>query len=132
MVSEPEKEKNETTPEAEAAPEAEEVRTAAATAEEVRPAAASAEPERPKRRGRGGRRRVCVMCAEKMKIVDYKDVAFLRRFLSDRGRIETRRKSSCCAKHQRALSRAIKRARHLALLPYTAGHIRNAAVGPVR
>lgn len=131
-MSEPEKERNETRPEAEPAPEAEEVRTAAATAEEVRPAAATAEPERPKRRGRGGRRRVCLMCAEKMKTVDYKDVVFLRRFLSDRGRIETRRKSSCCAKHQRALSQAIKRARHLALLPYTADHIRMAGVGPVR
>ncbi len=72
------------------------------------------------------------MCAEKMKSVDYKDVSFLRRFISDRARIETRRRSNCCAKHQRALAQAIKRARHLALLPYTADHIRNVGVGPTR
>jgi small subunit ribosomal protein S18 len=59
-----------------------------------------------------------------MKSVDYKNVAFLRRFVSDRARIETRRRTSACAKHQRAIARAIKRARHLALLPYTAEHIR--------
>lgn len=78
--------------------------------------------ERPRRRGR--RRRVCIMCAEHMKSVDYKDIGFLRRFVSDRARIETRRKSSSCAKHQRLLARAIKRARHLALIPYTPEHIR--------
>jgi small subunit ribosomal protein S18 len=72
----------------------------------------------------GRRRRVCIMCADKIKYVDYKNVPFLRRFISDRARIETRRKTSACAKHQRALARAIKRARHLALLPYTAEHIR--------
>jgi small subunit ribosomal protein S18 len=64
------------------------------------------------------------MCADHIRIVDYKNVGFLRRFVSDRARIETRRKSSACAKHQRAVARAIKRARHLALLPYTAEHIR--------
>ncbi len=85
---------------------------------------------RPWRRGRG-RRRPCVMCVEKMTHVDYKDFGFLRRFVSDRGRIETRRKTGTCAKHQRALAQAIKRARHLALLPYTAGHIRT-GVTPVR
>jgi small subunit ribosomal protein S18 len=74
---------------------------------------------------RGGRRRrVCIMCAEHMKTVDYKNVSLLRRFVSDRARIETRRRTSACAKHQRAIARAIKRARHLALLPYTAEHIR--------
>ena len=79
--------------------------------------------ERPRRRG-GRRRRVCIMCADHIKFVDYKNVSFLRRFVSDRARIETRRKTSACAKHQRALASAIKRARHLALLPYTAEHIR--------
>jgi small subunit ribosomal protein S18 len=79
--------------------------------------------ERPRRRG-GRRRRVCIMCADHIRYVDYKNVSFLRRFISDRARIETRRKSSACAKHQRALATAIKRARHLALLPYTAEHIR--------
>jgi small subunit ribosomal protein S18 len=80
---------------------------------------------RARRRGPGrGRRRACVMCVEKMTFVDYKDFSFLRRFLSDRGRIESRRKTGTCAKHQRALAQAIKRARHLALLPYTAEHVR--------
>jgi len=81
-----------------------------------------ADGERPRRGGR--RRRVCIMCADHIRVVDYKNVSFLRRFISDRARIETRRKSSACAKHQRALAQAIKRARHLALLPYTAEHIR--------
>jgi small subunit ribosomal protein S18 len=80
--------------------------------------------ERSRERGRF-RRRVCIMCADKIKVVDYKDVNFLRRYVSERGRIETRRKSHCCAKHQRAVSAAIKRARHLALLPYTTDHVRN-------
>lgn len=82
-----------------------------------------AEP-RPRRRGRPGRRKVCVFCADQIKTVDYKDVNFLRRFISDRARIESRRKLGTCAKHQRALARAIKRARYLALLPYTPEHIR--------
>jgi small subunit ribosomal protein S18 len=98
---------------------------------EFRPATAPDDGERP-RRGRGGRRRACAMCVDKMKFVDYKDVVFLRRYLSERGRIDTRRKSSCCAKHQRALAQAIKRARHLALLPYTADHIRGAGIGRTR
>ncbi len=79
--------------------------------------------DRPRRRGRG-RRRPCVMCVDKMTFIDYKDFNFLRRFVSDRGRIDTRRKTGTCAKHQRALAQAIKRARHLALLPYTAEHVR--------
>ncbi len=79
--------------------------------------------DRPRRRGRG-RRRPCVMCVDKMSFIDYKDFNFLRRFVSDRGRIDTRRKTGTCAKHQRALAQAIKRARHLALLPYTAEHVR--------
>lgn len=87
--------------------------------------------ERPRGRGRW-RRRVCPMCENKMSFVDYKDFNFLRRFISDRGRIVTRRKSGTCAKHQRALAQAIKRARHLALLPYTAEHIRVSGVGYYR
>jgi small subunit ribosomal protein S18 len=90
--------------------------------------APAGDQERQRRRG-GRRRRVCIMCADKIKIVDYKNVSFLRRFISDRGRIETRRKTSACAKHQRALASAIKRARHLALLPYTAEHLRGAGMG---
>ncbi len=76
--------------------------------------------------GRGGRfqrRRVCAFCADKVEKVDYKDVGVLRRFLSDQGHIESRRRTGTCARHQRRLTLAIKRARALALLPYTAGHI---------
>jgi small subunit ribosomal protein S18 len=65
-----------------------------------------------------------MFCVDHVAVIDYKDVSKLRRFLSDRGRIEPRRKLGTCAKHQRALSQALKRARHLALLPYTAEHIR--------
>ena len=64
------------------------------------------------------RRRVCSFCVEHVKYIDYKDYDRLRRYVSDRGKIEPRRKSGVCAKHQRALSTAIKRARHLALLPF--------------
>jgi len=92
------------------------------------PGRGPSDEERPRRR-MGRRRRVCIMCADKIKVVDYKNVNFLRRFISDRGRIETRRRTSACAKHQRALSNAIKRARHLALLPYTAEHLRGAGMG---
>jgi len=86
-------------------------------------------PEAPapavKKRSPGrARRRVCPFCADGVKVIDYKDVQNLRRFISDRGRIEPRRKLNTCAKHQRALAVAIKRARHLALLPFTPEHIR--------
>jgi small subunit ribosomal protein S18 len=84
-----------------------------------------AESARRRPRGRFSRRRkVCMFCVDHVTVIDYKDVSKLRRFLSDRGRIEPRRKLGTCAKHQRALSQALKRARHLALLPYTAEHIR--------
>ena len=88
---------------------------------------AGGDDRKPRRFGR--RRRVCIMCADKIKVVDYKNVSFLRRFVSDRGRIDTRRKTNACAKHQRALAQAIKRARHLALIPYTAEHIRTSSTG---
>ena len=76
-------------------------------------------PRRP-RGGRRHRRKVCVFCAEKSQAIDYKDVAKLKRFVSERGKILPRRMSGTCAKHQRQLSVAIKRARAIALLPYTA------------
>ena len=84
------------------------------------------------RGGRGGgrdfrsRRKVCAFCVERVREIDYKDASRLRRYLSDRGKIEPRRKTGTCAKHQRRLSVALKRARHMALLPYTAEHIRGA------
>ena len=70
------------------------------------------------------RRKVCAFCVDKVQDIDYKDIGRLRRFLSDRGKIEPRRKTGTCARHQRKLSDALKRARFLALLPYTAEHIR--------
>jgi small subunit ribosomal protein S18 len=68
---------------------------------------------------------MCNFCADKIKLVDYKDIPRLRRYLSDRARIEPRRKTGTCAKHQRMLTTALKRARHMALLPYTADHVRD-------
>ncbi len=70
------------------------------------------------------KRKVCFFCRDKVKHIDYKDTALLRPYISDRGKIAPRRKSGACAKHQRALATAIKRARHLALLPYVPAHIR--------
>ena len=74
------------------------------------------------------RRRVCAFCVDKVTDIDYKDIGRLRRFVSDRGKIEPRRKTGTCAKHQRVLSEALKRARHLALLPYTAEHVRTMGI----
>jgi small subunit ribosomal protein S18 len=67
---------------------------------------------------------VCAFCADKVDKIDYKDVNTLKRFLSDHGHIDSRRRTGTCARHQRRLTLAIKRARFLALLPYTAEHIR--------
>lgn len=70
------------------------------------------------------KRKVCAFCADKITVIDYKDVGRLKRYLSDRAKIEPRRKTGTCAHHQRALALALKRARHMALLPYTAEHMR--------
>jgi small subunit ribosomal protein S18 len=70
------------------------------------------------------RRRVCAFCVEHVSDIDYKDVSRIRRYISERARMEPRRKTGTCARHQRALSLAIKRARHLALLPFVQGQIR--------
>ena len=89
--------------------------------------------DRGPRRGRGGgggggrfgsRRKVCVFCADNIEEVDYKDIARLRRHLSERGKIEPRRKLGTCARHQRSVTVAIKRARHVALLPFVSGSTR--------
>ena len=64
------------------------------------------------------RRKVCIFCADKVECIDYKDVAKLRKFISERAKILPRRVSGTCAKHQRELQTAIKRARHAALLPF--------------
>jgi small subunit ribosomal protein S18 len=66
------------------------------------------------------RRKVCSFCLEHAEIIDYKDVTRLRRFLSDRGKILPRRMTGTCARHQRTLTVALKRARHIALLPFQA------------
>lgn len=65
------------------------------------------------------KRKICAFCADKSKDIDYKDTAKLKRFLTERGKIQPRRTSGVCAKHQRLLAMAIKRARHVALLPYS-------------
>ncbi len=70
------------------------------------------------------RRKVCAFCVDNVRYIDYKDVPRLRRYLSERAKIEPRRKTGTCARHQRALSVAIKRARHMALLPFVGPHSR--------
>ena len=72
------------------------------------------------RGNRRPRRKVCSFCADKVEEIDYKDVAKLRKFITERGKILPRRITGTCAKHQRQLTIAIKRARNVALLPFTA------------
>ncbi len=71
------------------------------------------------------KRKVCSFCVNPEQSIDYKNVALLRQYISERGRIEPRRKTGVCPKHQRTLSIALKRARHIALLPYTREHVRH-------
>lgn len=73
--------------------------------------------DRPMNRGRKARKKVCGFCVDKVENIDYKDIARLRRYMSERGKILPRRVTGTCARHQRELTVAIKRARHLALLP---------------
>lgn len=85
---------------------------------------------RQRREGRNergsSRRKVCQFCHDHVREIDYKDAnRFMKRYISDRGKIEPRRKTGTCAKHQRRLGVAIKEARFMALLPYTAEHMRN-------
>ena len=72
-----------------------------------------------KRRGGRRRKKVCVFCG-KDNVIDYKDVNKLKRYVSERGKILPRRITGNCARHQRTLTVAIKRARHISLMPYTA------------
>lgn len=74
--------------------------------------------------GGRGRRRPCEFCPPGTRVVDYKNTPMLRRYLTERGKMEARRRGGCTAKCQRLLAQAIKRARHMALLPYTAEHVR--------
>ncbi|MDP9401130.1 MAG: 30S ribosomal protein S18 [Actinomycetota bacterium] len=80
---------------------------------------------KPRRRDRkggvgSGRRKPCLFCKEKIEQVDYKDTPTLRRFISEKGKIRSRRITGACRRHQNQLATAIKRARELALLPYVA------------
>lgn len=70
------------------------------------------------------RRKVCAFCAEKERIINWKEADRLRRYVNDSGSIRSRRKTGTCAKHQRRLAIAIKRARHMSMLPYTVEHVR--------
>jgi small subunit ribosomal protein S18 len=103
---------------------------AASTAPSPRPAQSEGpRGPRPERTERNGQRRgrfsgprpprFCPFCAQKVKYIDYKTADQLRRYLTDKGKIKARRKIGTCAKHQRRLALAIKRARHVALLPFS-------------
>lgn len=79
----------------------------------------SAKPRRDKKGGPGsGRRKPCLFCKDKVEQVDYKDVATLRKFISERGKIRSRRITGACRRHQNQVATAVKRSRELALLPY--------------
>ena len=70
-------------------------------------------------RFRKARKKVCVLCADKNFVLDYKNADQLKKFINDKGKILPRRATGCCAKHQRDITLAVKRARHIAVLPYT-------------
>lgn len=77
--------------------------------------------DRPVRKFRKpGKKKVCAFCVDKTKVIDYKDVATLRKFVTEKGKIVPRRQTGVCSKHQRELAAAIKRARVVALLPFKA------------
>lgn len=85
---------------------------------------------RDKKGGPGSnRRKPCPYCKEKIDQVDYKDLTTLRKFISERGKIRSRRISGACRRHQNQVSRAVKRARELALLPYVAEAVAERAGG---
>ncbi|MGD0355602.1 MAG: 30S ribosomal protein S18 [Dehalococcoidia bacterium] len=75
--------------------------------------------------------KVCMFCVDKTPI-DYKNITLVQRFVSDRGKIVPRRRTGVCAKHQRSLSQAIKRARYLAILPASPNHVYNISGGSER
>jgi len=76
------------------------------------------------------KRKVCQFCANRSKSVDYKDTALLNRFISDRGKIEPRRRTGTCNRHQHAVALAIKQARHVALLPFVPSHVHLQGIVP--
>ncbi|MBQ4558387.1 MAG: 30S ribosomal protein S18 [Clostridia bacterium] len=72
----------------------------------------------PKKYKKSSRRKVCTFCVDKVETIDYKDVNKLRKYITEKGKILPRRQTGTCAKHQRELATAIKRARFMALIPY--------------
>ncbi len=91
--------------------------TEAAPAKEARPERTE-RPARPAQKGNRRRKKVCAFCVDKIDNIDYKDTTRLRKYVSERAKILPRRISGTCAKHQRQLTIAIKRARQVALMPY--------------
>ncbi|MFN3974750.1 MAG: 30S ribosomal protein S18 [Dehalococcoidia bacterium] len=83
----------------------------------------SAQRRKGRRRYYPPRKKACPFCVEKSLAIDYKNITLLKRFIGDQMKIEPRRKTGVCAKHQRFLATAIKRARHLALLPFVPDHV---------
>lgn len=77
-------------------------------------------PERTAHPVKRTRKKVCMFCADRTEFIDYKDVAKLKKYMTERAKILPRRVTGCCAYHQRELTTAIKRARQLALIPYAA------------
>jgi small subunit ribosomal protein S18 len=87
------------------------------------------QPQRRSRSPRRGRRfsrrpRVCQFCADKTKVLDYKQIDLLKRYVTEQGKIRSRRETGACAKHQRMVAKAVKRARHMALIPFAAERYR--------
>ena len=76
-------------------------------------------PRRKPTMGLHRRKKVCIFCSEEDKAIDYKDVATLKKYVSERGKILPRRVTGTCARHQRELTTAVKRGRHIGLMPYT-------------
>ena len=92
-----------------------------AQAEPFKEAVAQEEKTTPVRRPkRMSKKKVCMFCADRAKVIDYKDVATLKRFVTEKGKIVPRRQTGTCAMHQREVTKAVKRARNVALLPYRA------------
>ncbi|GBD11472.1 30S ribosomal protein S18 [bacterium HR23] len=86
--------------------------------------ATGAQRKKARRRYYPPRKKACPFCVEKGLAIDYKNIPLLKRFIGEQMKIEPRRKTGVCAKHQRRLATAIKRARHLALLPFVPDHVR--------
>lgn len=84
---------------------------------------------RDKKLGGGGRRKSCPFCKDKIVDIDYKDTTTLQRFVSERGKIRTRRITGCCRQHQADMAAAVKRARELSLLPYSVETVRETRAG---